>query len=50
LQMSEQQSESVVQKAPVGPQQLQLAPACGCRHWELVPSGLRHETGLQLAP
>jgi hypothetical protein len=49
--MFEQQSPSEVQKAPVGPQQLQT-PGGGCdsRHCELVPSGLRHDTGLQAAP
>jgi len=51
LQMSEQQSKSVVQNALVGPQQLQLAGAGPeKRHWEFVPSGRRHETGLHAAP
>ena len=48
LQMFEQQSKSDVQKAPVGPQQSQVCPGTGpdSPHWELVPSDLRHDTGL----
>ena len=49
LQIPEQQSKSVVQKAPVGPQQSQVAPGSGdTRHCALVPSGLRHDTGLHV--
>jgi hypothetical protein len=52
LQMPEQQSASAVQKPPDGPQQLQVPPGTGpfSRHWELVPSGRRHGTALQVVP
>ena len=47
LQMFVQQSKSVVQSAFGGPQQPQV---CGAgpdtRHWELVPSGVRHGVGV----
>jgi len=52
LQMPEQQSAFEVQRAPDWPQQLQVPPGTGPVNWqrEVVPSALRHVSGLQVPP